>query len=68
MAEHHVTAARNKRLARYAELRDQGIDSYDAAREVGLTGETARSRYERWYRSVRGQPPRRRGWPWRVAS
>jgi hypothetical protein len=49
-------------LARYAELRDQGTGPYDAARELGRGMDSAQ-RYERWYRRVRGLPPRERWLP-----
>lgn len=52
--------ARDARLLRYAELRDQGVLRSDAARQVGVTYEGAGRGYERWYRSVRGLPPGQR--------
>jgi hypothetical protein len=52
-----VAAGRNERTARYAELRDQGHTTFDAADEIGIK-EWTRERYERWYRELRGLPRR----------
>lgn len=41
-----VTAERHRR---YAELRTGGLDSWDAAREVGISLFTTRTAYERWF-------------------
>ena len=55
------TSDRDKRLHRYAELRDLGISRGEAAREVGVAYDGAGTVYERWYRSDRGLPPPQRG-------
>jgi hypothetical protein len=39
----------------YARLRDEGMTSFDAARQLGVSDRTV-SRYERWYRDQRGLP------------
>jgi hypothetical protein len=52
--------SRERRLARYKELRDSGAHPVDAIRdpEIGLADHHA---YERWYRKVTGQPDREPG-------
>lgn len=55
------TVARDERLRRYAELRDEGVTRGDAARELGVEYFGAGAAYERWYLADRGLPlpPRR---------
>ena len=58
-----TAAERDERLRQYAQLRDQGIRRFDAAREVGVASR-AGDIYERWYRQQRGlPPPRQQYWP-----
>jgi hypothetical protein len=47
---HPRTAAFETRLRRYLDLREDGTDSREAAREVGVTDATRR-RYEHWHRA-----------------
>lgn len=52
--------AAHERRERYYELRDQGLNEYEAAMEIDadLSYDTRR-RYERWYRALRAgtEPP-----------
>jgi hypothetical protein len=50
-------ARRAERLARYFELRDQGIRRVDACRETGVSYEQTGRRYERAWKRARGIPP-----------
>jgi len=50
---------RDAQLERYTGLRDGGLNRYDAAAQLGITGGAA-DRYERQYRERRHLPPRRR--------
>ena len=57
---HYKTAALAERLTVYADLRDGGSDSWDAAREMDVSSDTGR-RYERWYAQQRNLPPAAQG-------
>lgn len=57
------TVAREDRLQRYKELRDDDVDSYDAARAIGISIGGTREAYERWYRKTIGLPDREKGRP-----
>jgi hypothetical protein len=58
-APHKASAEFTARWTRYYELRDAGLDMYDAARDPGVgVGDRTGEKYERAYRQARGLPAR----------
>lgn len=45
------TAAFEARLRRYLQLRQDGVNPVEAARQVGIAPGETRRRYERWHRA-----------------